>query len=271
MIKIDNITIEEIISVFEKSSNKKEVLEYFGYKQNVSGQHFIKKLIKKANINCYNYFKKNDRYHYNLSPKKCLACGVELPYEKRFNKFCSCNCAATYNNIKRGKHSIETRVKISETLKGNELTEKDLAQKVLEFKEKNSKTFICKQCGKETKKENFCCVKCKKEYEENEKISKWLKGENFVKGATQVPNFIKRYLMAEHGNKCEKCGWAESNKTTGKIPLEIHHIDGDCTNNKRENLQLLCPNCHSLTPNFGSLNKGSKRFHRKKNTLKDIN
>ena len=32
----------------------------------------------------------------------------------------------------------------------------------------------------------------------------------------------------------------------------MHHIDGDCTNNKMENLQLLCPNCHSLTSNFGS-------------------
>ena len=31
-------------------------------------------------------------------------------------------------------------------------------------------------------------------------------------------------------------------------PLEpyedVHHIDGNCTNNKEENLQLLCPNCH---------------------------
>ena len=50
------------------------------------------------------------------------------------------------------------------------------------------------------------------------------------------------------------------NEFTGKIPLEVHHIDGDCTNNKEENLQLLCPNCHSLTENFGSRNKNSKRY-----------
>ena len=45
----------------------------------------------------------------------------------------------------------------------------------------------------------------------------------------------------------------------------MHHIDGDCTNNKMENLQLLCPNCHSLTSNFGSLNKNSKRSQAKEN------
>lgn len=56
---------------------------------------------------------------------------------------------------------------------------------------------------------------------------------------------------------------------TNSIPLEVHHIDGDCTNSFEENLQLLCPNCHSLTDNFGSLNKESKRFHRQKKTLED--
>jgi 5-methylcytosine-specific restriction endonuclease McrA len=34
------------------------------------------------------------------------------------------------------------------------------------------------------------------------------------------------------------------------INLEVHHIDGDRTNNSLENLQLLCPNCHSYTTNF---------------------
>ena len=66
--------------------------------------------------------------------------------------------------------------------------------------------------------------------------------------------------------KCEKCGWGEMNEYSNTVPLEIHHKDGDCTNNLIENLELLCPNCHSLTENFGSLNKESKRFFRKKIT-----
>jgi 5-methylcytosine-specific restriction endonuclease McrA len=41
------------------------------------------------------------------------------------------------------------------------------------------------------------------------------------------------------------------------INLEVHHINGDRTNNELENLQLLCPNCHSYTYTFAK--KGDKR------------
>lgn len=49
------------------------------------------------------------------------------------------------------------------------------------------------------------------------------------------------------------------NTKTGKIPLEVNHIDGNAKNNIEENLELLCPNCHSLTHNFRNLNKKSAR------------
>lgn len=55
-------------------------------------------------------------------------------------------------------------------------------------------------------------------------------------------------LIHLRGHKCECCG---SSEWLGQpITLEIHHIDGDRTNNTLENLQLLCPNCHSYTPNW---------------------
>ena len=48
--------------------------------------------------------------------------------------------------------------------------------------------------------------------------------------------------------KCELCGNTEwMNKP---IPLELHHINGIHTDNRLENLQLLCPNCHALTDNY---------------------
>ena len=49
-------------------------------------------------------------------------------------------------------------------------------------------------------------------------------------------------------NKCEICGLTE---WLGKsINCELHHINGDNTDNRLENLQILCPNCHSQTDTF---------------------
>jgi len=51
--------------------------------------------------------------------------------------------------------------------------------------------------------------------------------------------------------RCEECGWAEVTND-GYLPVEIHHTNGDPTDNRLENLQVLCPNCHSLKPNYRS-------------------
>ena len=106
--------------------------------------------------------------------------------------------------------------------------------------------------------------KCKTEYEHSEYIKKWKNGEvDGGKGKADVSNHVRKYMFEKHDCKCEKCGWGEKNLMTNKVPLEIHHINGDCKDNREENLQLLCPNCHSLTENYGNLNKKtSKRRYR---------
>ena len=45
---------------------------------------------------------------------------------------------------------------------------------------------------------------------------------------------------------CEVCGYAEN--------LELHHINGDHFDNRLENLQILCPNCHAKTDNYRGRN-----------------
>jgi len=65
---------------------------------------------------------------------------------------------------------------------------------------------------------------------------------------------FKKHLISEKGHKCESCDLTHWKKEL--ISLEIHHIDGDASNNEKNNLQLLCPNCHSLTDNYrGRKNK----------------
>lgn len=59
---------------------------------------------------------------------------------------------------------------------------------------------------------------------------------------------IKIILFQERPYQCEQCGISS---WLGKdIQLQVHHIDGDKTNNTRQNLQILCPNCHSQTENW---------------------
>ena len=47
------------------------------------------------------------------------------------------------------------------------------------------------------------------------------------------------------------------------IPLEMDHIDGDSDNNVEENLRLVCPNCHALSPYSKGGNWGRGRERRK--------
>ena len=76
--------------------------------------------------------------------------------------------------------------------------------------------------------------------QKNKKLKNW---ENYKTTSSLKPHLIKHL-----GNICECCKlskWLDQ-----EIKLEIHHIDGDRTNNSFENLQLLCPNCHTQTDNF---------------------
>lgn len=130
-----------------------------------------------------------------------------------------------------------------------------------------NKMKYCKNCGKlltsEQRHNIYCSQNCQKDYEYKQYIQDWKDGKQTgLKGEYQLSNYIKRYLLEKHGYKCELCGWGEINPFTKIIPLEIHHIDSDHTNNNESNLQVLCPNCHSLTENFRS--RGSGREERKK-------
>jgi hypothetical protein len=65
---------------------------------------------------------------------------------------------------------------------------------------------------------------------------------------------LKRRLIREglKASRCETCGISE---WQGKpLSLALHHINGDGHDNRLENLQLLCPNCHSQTDNFSGRN-----------------
>jgi 5-methylcytosine-specific restriction endonuclease McrA len=72
---------------------------------------------------------------------------------------------------------------------------------------------------------------------------------DYMKKEIVITSKLRKKLISDgiKKNECEMCGIT---KWLGKeISLELHHIDGDRFNNVLSNLQILCPNCHSLTPN----------------------
>jgi len=121
----------------------------------------------------------------------------------------------------------------------------------------------CKNCKKEIKGRGskYCSNSCQGQYQSSLKLNDWLNGKNtFIKGGVTVPGWMRRYLINESKNQCSSCGWSVVNEHTGKTPLEIDHIDGDAYNNAKENLRVLCPNCHSLTKTYK--NTGSRKSTR---------
>lgn len=75
--------------------------------------------------------------------------------------------------------------------------------------------------------------------------------EILQENGTHYPISKLRVRLIQEGikeHKCEQCGLTEwQNKP---IPLQLHHINGNRNDNRLENLQVLCPNCHTFTDNY---------------------
>ncbi|CAB4162998.1 HNHc domain containing protein [uncultured Caudovirales phage] len=68
----------------------------------------------------------------------------------------------------------------------------------------------------------------------------------------------KKVLILERGHRCESCNlesWFNE-----PIPLELEHCDGVNVNNTKENLLLLCPNCHAKTRFCRGRNKNNGKI-----------
>ena len=80
--------------------------------------------------------------------------------------------------------------------------------------------------------------------------------EYLVKGSYIKSYALKQRLISSglKLNKCECCGIDSWNNKP--LMCQLHHINGDNTDNRLENLQILCPNCHSQTDSYcGAANK----------------
>jgi 5-methylcytosine-specific restriction endonuclease McrA len=106
--------------------------------------------------------------------------------------------------------------------------------------------FLCTNCDKTwygaiTTRGDFCSYKCRSESIQKVNRTRVFAGELVGTG-------VMRRVLMDTNPSCKECGILE---WQGKpIALQLHHHDGDPSNNVISNCWLLCPNCHSQTHNY---------------------
>lgn len=167
--------------------------------------------------------------------KNCPNCNIEFESEKRDRrKFCSSSCSASFNNQNRNRNRTETTVK------------------------------ECLRCKNEfaphRSKQVYCSLKCSSEHKSELQYEKIKAGFVFSEGYS--PKSAKKFILKEQDCKCNICN--NPDEWQGKpIVFVLDHIDGDSSNNLRNNLRLICPNCDSQLDTFKSKNKGKGRHFRR--------
>lgn len=248
-----------VLSVFESLNSKNQVHIYYGISDNKQGSEYIKYIAKEVGFDLNTYKIRKQKLK-----KFCLECGKEITNTKN-NKFCSCSCAASYNNRKKGAHSDETNKKISESLKkyygnitNNRQKKSQKTQKKKEAIEKPKR--YCLKCGKELKNEQkkFCSNQCSSQYFHEKAYQYYLEHQDEFCRGNYIPKSFYDMFLKEQEHKCAVCGQTDVHNGK-KLRFVIDHIDGDASNNHRDNLRLVCPNCDSQLDTFKSRNKHSKR------------
>lgn len=140
----------------------------------------------------------------------------------------------------------------------------DRKEEILNWvKENRSKRFICNELSCKPDTLNSYLKKMDITYRGNKskkgvpKSIMYKPASNYLYKGSSISSYkLKNKLLKEGIKKslCESCGLSEW--LGEKIPLELHHKDGDPFNNELDNLCILCPNCHAFTDNYRGRNIG---------------
>jgi len=173
----------------------------------------------------------------------CDNCEIEHNGHYGSGRFCSVKCARGFST-KNKREDISK--KVSQKLKGRLINPQNLFTSDHPVNLRRS-TFI---------------KKAKLRFEDEE--ARFGAGL-FIPPTSRKAKFL---LIRLRGPKCEKCNWSGTHPVTGRTIIQLDHINGDAANNHISNLRLLCPNCHAMTPTFGSLNNGNGRKERRDQYLR---
>ena len=132
------------------------------------------------------------------------------------------------------------------------------------IEEEQPKCYICQQLKCKQSTLNSYLEKMGIDYAGQQAKKGQQKGSNVYKPAsyyfdnqTPINSHKLKVKLIKDGlkeDKCEICGvsiWQGA-----KLPLELHHKDNDHSNNEFDNLEILCPNCHSIQEGNSGANIG---------------
>ena len=141
------------------------------------------------------------------------------------------------------------------------------------IQEERPKNYICKelQCKPETlntylKKMDIEYAGQKNKKGQQKGPNKYIPASEYFSGKAIRSSILKEKLFKDgiKEQKCEICGCSEWQGVL--LPLELHHKNNNHFDNSLENLQILCPNCHSIQEGNSGANIG-KYFPKEKQKI----
>ena len=146
--------------------------------------------------------------------QECKICGKEFytkPFhtKKGWGKYCSIKCRSRSQFNGKWVECAHCKGKIYRTPR--------------DYRKSKSKRF-------------FCSVSCHCSWE-NKNVRCGVNAPNWIAGENAYRALLRRARIKEI---CKRCG------NIDKRVLTVHHKDGNRKNNKIENLEWLCRNCHCI-------------------------
>ena len=129
------------------------------------------------------------------------------------------------------------------------------------IEEEQPKNYMCQQLGCKQETLNSYLKKMNIDYAGQQAKKGQVKGNSYkpatfyIETQTPITSFKLKEKLIRDGLKeerCELCGCVDW--LGQKLPLELHHKDGNHFNNNLDNLQILCPNCHAIQPGNSGAN-----------------